>query len=182
MGETRTGKSKLWFLWGAICLALSGCTPTPVPTPSATIATVPTPTLSDAVAAFARFNSVLDGYIGGTASVDAFKPLVTPEYFDRLVIEDAGVDDETRTVGPSSFAEEKLVDPEDWGGVGDLALVVCVDISRTRVVDSKGLEVRDASRKLMIPMIIFFDLSGHNESELLVTEVDQWNEDGYCSS
>ncbi|RWZ61221.1 hypothetical protein ELQ92_09370 [Labedella populi] len=158
---------------------MSGCTTTPAPGPLATTSSEPTPALSDAVKAFTRFNSVLDGYAGGTSAVDEFRDLVTPEYFNQLVSDDQQRS-ETRVVGTSSFSEEKLVDAVQWGGNGDLALVVCLDLSRTREINPDGAETSTGARRLRSPLLISFEVVAADDVELLVTKVDQWAEDGYC--
>ncbi len=143
----------------------------------------PSPSLTDAVNAFTNFNAVLDGYLAGSTPITAFESIVTPEYFDVLVEEDVdGVTKNgTRTVGASSFGEEKLVEPEDWGGYGDVALVVCRDISRTSEVDRNGEPVGGSGRDTLIPLVVYFTVDNSPERRLLVTKVDQWNEDGYCT-
>jgi hypothetical protein len=135
--------------------------------------------LSQAIDAFVVFNAALDVYNARTDSVEVFRGLVTTAYFEQLQAEDAVRGDGTRTLGTSSFSEEKLVDPAEWGSSSDVALVVCRDVTGTKIVDAAGSDATPANRRLMIPMIVFFVES--SEGQLLVEEVDQWNEEGYCA-
>jgi hypothetical protein len=159
------------------CTSVDGDHPRQTPT----IVNTDSARLAAAVDAFTVFNSVLDGYAGGTKTVEDLEPLVTPEYFDVLKAEDATRDTSTRTVGASSFDDEKLVDPDDWGGYGDLSLVVCRDISQTHVVDSSGAPSTVEPLRTRIPMIIYLVSEPAPDRGLLITKVDQWNEDGYCA-
>jgi hypothetical protein len=164
----------------SIAVFLGGCSAdTGIPHPRTTPTNDPTPSLADAVDAFTRFNSVLDGYVGGTASVEEFRDLVTPEYFGDLAKADENRATTTRTIGASSFGDEKLVDPDDWGGFGDLSLVVCRDISHTTEVNLNG-DPTTSDRQTRIPMIIFYNLE-ESSARLLVTKVDKWAEEDYCS-
>ena len=168
------------LLAGALAAStLTGCTATPVVSPSPTTISSENATLAEAIDTFAVFNAALDGYVGGTSDVEVLEPLVTPEFYEQLVAEDSEfAARETFTVGASSFSDEKLVDAAEWGGFGELALVVCVDISRTKNVDSKGDPSTETPLRLHIPNIVFFV---RVDDSLLISKADIWNEDGYCS-
>jgi hypothetical protein len=164
-----------------LALVLSACGGSSPPRSTSTPSSTESARLAAAIDAFTVFNATLDGYAGGSKTVDDFEPLVTSDYFEVLVREDAVRDTSTRTVGASSFSDEKLVDPDDWGGYGDVSLVVCRDISRTEVVDASGAPSRSTPIRTLIPMIVYFVMERSAAHGLLITKVDQWKEDGYCS-
>jgi hypothetical protein len=184
MGETRGTR---WIgaltagLLMTLTLTLSSCS-NPARAPSTTTAT-PTDSesalLAEAVDAYTVFNAALDGYISGTSAVDVLEPFVTSEYYGVLLSEDAEFSQRTTfTIGASSFRDEKLEDADEWGGYGDIALVVCRDISQTRVVDSSGAPSTATPLRTLIPTITFLVRDGDS---LLISKVEQWNENGYCS-
>ncbi|RUQ97091.1 hypothetical protein [Labedella endophytica] len=153
---------------------------TAAPTSSASVSTDAS-RLAEAVDAFTVFNAALDGYYSGTKSIEDLQSFVTPDYFRVLVAEEAERDTSTWTMGTSTFGDEKLVDPDKWGGHGDLSLVVCRNISRTEVVDDTGAPSTVKPLRTRIPLIVYFMDDDTSGSGMLIEKVDQWNEDGYCS-
>lgn len=180
MGETETVRrvgasaaALLLVLSLSSCIAPKPCQPTPTTTEKQSAR------LAAAVDAYTVFNAALDGYISGSSTVEVLEPLVTPDYYDVLAAEDVEFRArDTFTVGASSFSQEKLEDADAWGGFGEIALVICRDISRTRVVDSDGAPSTATPIRTRIPTIAFLVADG---DALLISKVDQWNEDGYCS-
>jgi hypothetical protein len=136
--------------------------------------------LAEVTAAYTVFNSALDGYLAGDTATESFGDLVTDDYLQTVVAEESHSEDGARTVGASSFSEEKLADTSATAIDDDFLLVVCRDISRTRRVAPDGQDVTSATRRERIPTAISFQLNPGAERELLVMGVDQWNEAGYC--
>ncbi|RWZ51884.1 hypothetical protein ELQ90_07310 [Labedella phragmitis] len=182
MGESRRRRRWTALALFSFALLASGCAVNGMPPSSpATTSTVSTPSINDATEAFTRFNSVLDGYYSGTAVADDFAPVATSGFLNELREAEKNSDRRTRTVGVSTFDSEKLVDPTQWGGFGELALVVCRDVSKTQLIDEHGNPSTTKRARTRIPMIVFFEPGAASQSELVVTKVEQWNETDYCS-
>ena len=183
VGKTRKPRRRLLapgFVAGIALTMLSCASQDASPSVAPTTASID-PQLARAIDAYTPFNAALDLYLAGESPDVAFAGLATQDFIDALQQEIQASPRSTVTRGSSSFAEEKLVDPGLTPGEDELALVVCRDLSRTKVVDaSTGEDASTEARRMKVPTVISLVAGAESGSGLLIMGVEQWNEDGYC--
>ncbi len=167
-------------------LLLSGCVPsappaTSTPSPAATpVFASEEDALVAAEAAYAEYLRVSDAITadGGTEP-ERIEPLVTAEQYEVelegfLIYSSRG----WKTTGASSFSDVVLQSYRDQGGIANISLYVCSDISALKIFDSAGSDLTPSEVPERQTLQLFF--TTQETSDLLLESAEIWNSESGC--
>lgn len=171
-----------------VLAALSGCTPTPAPTPipsSTTAAPVfesDEEALAAATEAYAAYLKASDASGGaGTDSRSTFLALTVGEaHKDDLEAEKLFDDRGWKKVGTTTFDTMQIQSSSFSGGQWEVRTYLCLDVSATDVLDQAGASVVKADRPKRLPLEVAFTNKDDTSKTLLVSESKVWSGSDYC--
>lgn len=175
---------------GVLVLVLVGCTATPAPTPT------PSPSASAAEPIFASDEEALaaaeaayDRYLAtvdqltqdGGQDPDRIRPVVADGYLEELIeslssLRDSG----NRTSGTTKYDSMKVLEHNEKGGVAEVSVYVCLDVTEVRVLDANGTDVTPEGRDERRPLQAFFESAAVGSDELLPSGSESWSGDDFC--
>ncbi|PSL38589.1 hypothetical protein CLV49_2214 [Labedella gwakjiensis] len=181
MGEPR--RTTRFGALAALCimgvLIATGCASSEAPPPTASSS--PTAEKSDAAVlaavldVYTRYSAALDAILArGDGDYSQLEPLTTPEFFDSFTsADDEFSRGEWKTTGSTSFDSEELVSSSS----SSVAVVLCRDVSRVRVVTVDGVDVTPADRSERFAVKVTFT---SDDSGYLVDSSERTAEDALC--
>ncbi|TFB64604.1 hypothetical protein E3N86_02940 [Cryobacterium sp. Hz7] len=174
-------------------LALTGCTPEPVPqAPQASETTAPTDApvfasdeeaLAAATEAYAAYLAVIDMVLADGGKDTSQLVDVTAEEALRAETDSANLytDNGYRSVGSTAFDSVQLQSIKDDGrGHTAVTAYLCSDVTRVDVVDSTGASVVPNDRVDRFPLTITFQNSSAASNDLTITSSESWSGKNYC--
>ena len=175
-------------------LALTGCTPEPVPqAPQASETTAPTDApvfasdeeaLAAATEAYAAYLAMSDQILAeGGENPDRIRAFSTETLAEIEMEGYAQVrSNKLRSVGESRFSDLILqnLSLTEKAGRGIVTTYLCSDISEVDVVNVNGDSVVKDARPDFTPFIVSFDLVSREPVKLLVSSADVWDGAGIC--
>ncbi|MBC7441765.1 MAG: hypothetical protein H7311_04470 [Ramlibacter sp.] len=163
--------------------ALTGCAPTPAPKPAATAAT-DAPVFASDAGALAAATEAYAAYLAAGDSggnKDDYLALSTGRAHDQDVTASATFEDrgwkQTGVTSFDSFAIQSstLSADDQW----EIRAYLCLDVTKSDVVDSSGVSVAAVDRPLRLPLEVAFVTSSPSEN-LLIAESRVWSGSNFC--
>ena len=171
---------------GAVVIALSGCIggdplPTLPPTPTATpIFASEEEALAAAEEAYAAYGEVSDliSSEGGLAP-ERIAPFVTKDQLARELDTAAFYRERGwRSEGRPLTVRVVLQQYDEFDGVAEVLIYVCLDVSEVRIRDQEGADVTPANRPSLGSLEV--GLVGESAETLLVASSEQWSDSSFC--
>jgi hypothetical protein len=172
----------------AAALLLSGCTgdtPVVLPSPQSTTA----PVFASDEEALAAAEEAYGRYLAASASItkpngepiDSIAPFAHPDYLEELETGLQALRDQDRYIeGQVKITSAELQQlSDDFQNPVVLALYICLDVSRTRVVDEEGKDVTP-ERQEVVPLEVGFETEGR-EPQLVLTSSESWTGEDFCN-
>ena len=167
---------------GVLAVALSGCAGAPAPTPTPTVSASAAPifasdeeALAAAIEAYEAYSRVLNKIANeNSGAADRIREVATASYSSD--VEDLFADLTKRGLridGLTTVDSFKLVESAQVGGRAEVLLLVCSDVSGTRVINAEGRDVTPAERPARSALQVKFVTAAQGRA-LLVDEEDPW--------
>ena len=177
-------------LVAAAALLLSGCTgdtPVVLPSPQSSIA----PVFASDEEALAAAEDAYGRYLAASDAINAkngedpqtIAPFVHSDFLPEVLeefesFESRGLSEK----GNLSFDSATLQQYEDnLADPARISVYVCVDASKTRVIDEKGNDVTSPDRRTRIPLEVTFETEERLQN-LLILSSDVWSGEDFCAA
>lgn len=173
---------------GALALALSGCVGAPAPTATTSASSSAEPifasdeeALAAAEAAYERYSRVLNEVAAdGNQNPERVRIAVTEGYSSEVEglfqdLSQRGL----RIEGMSTVDSLKLVERFEGDGDAHVVVLLCSDVSQTRILNSEGADVTPSTRPDRSAIQATLVSSPDDPRTLLTDEEDPWTGD-YC--
>ena len=174
-------------------LALTGCTPEPVPqAPQASETTAPTDApvfasdeeaLAAATEAYAAYLAASDAAgEAGTPSRDLFLSLSSGRAHEEELSVATSFDERGwKQIGSTSFDSMAIQSVEinaekKW----EIRVYVCLDVTKSDIVDSSGVSVSQPDRPLRMPLTVAFVGTDQHIDHFKMTESQVWSGSDFC--
>lgn len=171
-------------------LALAGCAPQPVPALTPAPTTTDAPVFASDADALAAATEAYAAYLAASdasgeiesASRREFLALSTGEAHKEDIAAEATFDERGwRKTGTTAFDSLEI---QSYGPVADGGWLVraylCLDVSRTDVLDKNGASVAQMDRPLRLPMEVALSSFESEPARLLISESRVWSGSNFC--
>jgi hypothetical protein len=173
----------------AACVALSGCvqsTPRVIPTAPETVKPVfasDADALAAAEKAYVKYLAVSDA-VGddGGKNPERITPLVAPDWLPTELKSYATFEKSGNTFsGSTSFTSFRLQrDEQTSDSLADVTVYVCLDLTKTRELNSVGTDITPRSRVDVYPIVAEFLSSQLAPTTLLFAGNEPWSGKNFC--
>lgn len=174
---------------GAIALLMTGCVgasePTPTPTPTdvtiAPIFATDEEALAAAVSAYEAYSSVVNAIASdGNIGVDRIRGVATDGYARQIETMFEDLAQRGLTIqGTTRVDSFRLVEAATVGGGAEVTILLCSDVSRSRILDASGRDVTPKDRPDRSALQAIVVSSEKEPDRLIVDREDPWSGD-YC--
>ena len=174
---------------GFAALVLGGCVQQPppvVPTSTPSVA----PVFASDADALAAAKKAYTGYLAATDAVgnsggvqpDRMAPFVTAEWLPRELRDYESLAKKGEKFrGRTSFTNFTLQSHDQSStGIAQVEAYVCVDVSKSTLLDAKGRDITPATRINLIPAVVDFVGRTPHSSELLLDGSEPWSGANFC--
>ncbi|TFC56302.1 hypothetical protein E3O62_12560 [Cryobacterium sp. TMT2-15-1] len=174
-------------------LALTGCTPEPAPpAPQASETSAPTdsPVFASDEEALAAATEAYAAYLAagdeaeesGSPSRELFLSLSSGEAHRQDLSVAASFDDQGwKQVGSTSFDSMAIQSTKiTVDGGWEIKVYVCLDVTKSDIVDSSGTSVSKTDRPLRLPLEVAFIGTEQSSNYLQIAESRVWSGSNFC--
>lgn len=167
---------------------LTGCVGAPAPTPSPAPESTPAPifasdeeALAAAEAAYLAYSAVINAIAhDGNQGAERIREVVTDEY--AVQIEKMFADLTQRGLeieGDTKVDSIRLVESADVDGHAEVTMLLCSDVTKSRILDTTGTDVTPSQRPDRSALQAILVSSDDVPEKLVVDKEDPWSGD-YC--
>lgn len=175
---------------GAVALGvlLTGCVGAPAPTSSPAPETTPAPVfasdeeaLAAAEAAYLAYSVVIDAIADdGNRGADRIRDVVTESYAPQIEKMFGELAQRGLTISGDTVVDSfRLIESAQVDGRAEVTILLCSDVTRSRILDSTGNDVTPTDRPDRSALQAVVVSSGDVPTELVVDKEDPWSGD-YC--